>query len=1751
MDKIKLDEFQKIREQLINLMNIINTQHWPDELVEQYINIQSILFNYDLSAIPFEEWKGMTIMSEDYLDLSSTHANLDFSLLEDFDCEAGFNLKGCNLRNLEYIDNDSPYTTDNFDDTFVKKHPEYFPDESLPDNIKQKYYERKIEFEDLITYPQLIKSIHSRSFSNGYSPTRYFVDAIGFNYAMQMFEENPDFIEYITKVSYDEYGFEETQAIPLGFLEAINPSSYEEVKHQIYDCMIQAAESHYLKLPPRNICPPDFVELHPELFFDHDEMPEEIQNKFYNQELYLEDLRDYKDILKKKNLKISISSSIRTQLEKMTIITEDIWSYIDKVPRSLDNICFEYIYNIPDTEISNMTLNDLLHNAIITLKNQKRDTFDQEIKSLTTLSTFAMYVPIQEIIDDENVVNFINQIGIENILEFNKKHNNFLELTAYYDTSGFNTILKYISNVYETQIKKSNDGPPNLDLIIEQSILAMKKSSNHNIVQFLENNNAILYSISPSNFFSDEELEYANKIINSENQNVTNRTLIKALNGDTDTLIRLINSYPALVNIFETKEITLNASGYSCLDDLFQRLEKKTFLQFCSEYGKSINILFYSGSVDSDKLVNQIISAADYHQVMNRTIYQYILSGRRKIDIRTLPDSFKNVHKELYLPKNAPKELQDSFYGGEGLNIHLLSLHPEWNAYLTDIDLVNALKPFSVTVIDEYQTKRKNNIISVLKTEMTQQEILTLITDYGQYIDNCNLSFTQNKGSVREQLLENIYNNIIRRNIIDYQNISDEFKEKFRGAFLSEDAPSELKEQFYSRKIDSEYILLHPEYHRYLYDVNLEVLYPYIPITLKKGIDIYKTHNLITLMQQKYGKEYTFNVMMLYGKQLSELSPVNTLDMPEEFTIEELLNEFDHRIYEEIHRTNKQYSELISEHFKNNYPSMFLPITAPQKLREKFYQKTLTFDDFRENPEWFDQFDGVNLGWGLNKKLSWIIDLFSKSDINKANIKKFKIFEEFSKISDYELENMFKDYIISHEENLDMSKIPYIAEVLSRLSSSNSQEIYNFRITIAEQLLELDEPIQYLSEIEEVFIKNNIPTVGKLYSVFNILHPDFTGFDFSSESSISPVLKKRSSRSRSIIVFSDLIKASFGSNNRSVRNYLDNLELGNQLYENIINGKMSYNGLNQQDKKQLELFYKHLQTLYEQSQLSETKGNIISGEDLISNITAIKKAISPNGTLDYNLADRAVAMFCHFAGFDTLTEARQYMQQKIESADAKNRSRATSDLVLEPGDLIKGIGDIEYLGHILQNGSVSKEYLGHAAGSDATPLDTDLSRISSNDGSNISKIAGTEASGYGPIFFVLKNDDRFVVTRDSDKTELDINQSRSKLELFYTGAIGLTHYGIRTGFSSSDIDYIMCKGDDYDERIGLEIALNGFYIPVALTNGKIVFTPEDYDKLRSKMAGLSELGCAEFEFAPGLITDDVLAIVEQLPENAADIDYKKQKINHAIEEALNGTGHSLKTEQDGDLTDGPIELIDTGSTGRNTNKPYDGDFDFIMRLDRSVLSNPQEFDNIKKRLLKQFGKEDAETEITGSGDFRLKGVQIDDITVDIDISFTQKTDRAMYSTDKALEDRLNTIKRNYPEQYPYVLANVILAKQVLKEAGAYKPNRGDTPQGGLGGVGVENWILQNGGSFLQAATSFLEASKGKSFEEFQKTYKIWNFGSNHLAIKNGTYPHNNFVVDNMSEEGYEKMRSALLTYVENMSLNQGSESKTPTHSSKK
>ena len=110
---------------------------------------------------------------------------------------------------------------------------------------------------------------------------------------------------------------------------------------------------------------------------------------------------------------------------------------------------------------------------------------------------------------------------------------------------------------------------------------------------------------------------------------------------------------------------------------------------------------------------------------------------------------------------------------------------------------------------------------------------------------------------------------------------------------------------------------------------------------------------------------------------------------------------------------------------------------------------------------------------------------------------------------------------------------------------------------------------------------------------------------------------------------------------------------------------------------------------------------------------------------------------------------------------------------------------------------------------------------------------------------------------------------------------------------------------------------------------------------------------------------------------------------------------------------------------------------------------------------------------------------------------------------------------------------------MLKKAGAYKKKDGAAPEqgqadtrGGLGAVGIENWILQNGGSFYKASKTFLEvAQNSKTLLEFQQKYSIWDFGENHISTRKNIYSHDNFIY-NLNENGFKIMKETLSKYIE-------------------
>lgn len=766
-----------------------------------------------------------------------------------------------------------------------------------------------------------------------------------------------------------------------------------------------------------------------------------------------------------------------------------------------------------------------------------------------------------------------------------------------------------------------------------------------------------------------------------------------------------------------------------------------------------------------------------------------------------------------------------------------------------------------------------------------------------------------------------------------------------------------------------------------------------------------------------------------------------------------------------------------------------------------------------------------------------LFPFFARKEIQKNFL---QVVQKFDNLCDF-IAIEICNYILEND-NLTIN-IDNFVKLSTLFFKSNSIELHKFKEMIFQNLMQSSNLLEDFKKIENIFLKNHLPVVGKIFSFFKLLHSSYDEYDFSNNRIISPRLKKcpnnlkenmfKKDLWRDIIIFSDLVRASLGSNNRSLNKYLENLKKGNQLFLSLSSGKISYEQLSSEYQNILMEFVHHVKTLYNISLKNENKKYLMTG-NILQDINNLYQLFSIPNNCHSDLIDRIIKMYFHFAGFNSLEEVENYRNSKISAADKRNRLFSQKDVIVDEGDFIKGIKNAEYLNTILQNGSVSKEFLGGKDYSDQTPLDTDVSRILHKTDSIEEMIENTPSRLFGPIFFLLKNDERFQITRESNEDNVPNIFDPSKIEIFET--LRDDQYGIRTGFASSEINCILMK--NYDPRVSLEVVMNGFYIPIADFNGKIVFTSQDYDDLRSKMSGLTYYGENNYHFSKEIDLVEVNSILREQEEKKASLEICKNAIYRAVAQVIEKYDLILTDRLSNDISNGTVEFLYTGSTSRCTYDPKDIDFDFTMRLDKDLLFDNKKLYNLKKDLLNAFHQKD-ESDVK-NGHFRLKQAYVEDIpeSLKIDISFVQKRDQVTYSTDLALCDYLNTIKKQDEKKYKQIIGNIIIAKRVLREAGCYKSQQSDSFQGGLGGVGIENFILQNGGSFVTAAKNFLKIAEGKDFDEFIKNYYLWNFGENILNESRGNDPHDNYVADNMNELGYNKMKGALQKYLEQLEVNQ-------------
>ena len=597
--------------------------------------------------------------------------------------------------------------------------------------------------------------------------------------------------------------------------------------------------------------------------------------------------------------------------------------------------------------------------------------------------------------------------------------------------------------------------------------------------------------------------------------------------------------------------------------------------------------------------------------------------------------------------------------------------------------------------------------------------------------------------------------------------------------------------------------------------------------------------------------------------------------------------------------------------------------------------------------------------------------LFEGQDINDpnlqlemANVVKGILAQSLTK-EDIETVLKFNNETINALSNVDESKQKDAIKILDRLSRSNSAELRRIKEQMALQILE-KEPKTYektLNSIENIYLTSNIPDVGKLYLVFKELHPNLLGEDTKmQDASVGniPSLKEATTSEKKNMIFTRLLMSTVESNSRNLRDYIETIEQGNEIFKKIRNGEVKAQNLAKNERETITKYNEILNFVYNQSNKEEKRENT---GDIEKDINELAKLFRMD-VIEREMPDRLVRLFAHRAEVRSLAQAKKIMEKSREKADERNTELAKDGSInIEEGDFIKGVANTEYFPSMLQRGILAKDFLGGDAMSDYTPLDTDVEKVTKVGGTLDETLKSLEAANrftssdidgkkFGKIMLVFSKDN-FIETRDQndkvskEKIEL-LKQDKEKKEVCHNWG---TAYGISMGIGSENIKCIIA--DKYVDKLGLEIALNGFYIPIVDNDGKVVYTKEMYNNFREKMQGLSHYGEKHFELDETAKKPEMSGIIELVDRSMQNAKTKQEKILKTLEEAVIKNGYTLSDERRTDLKPGIVEFIDTGSTGRGTNMPGDGDFDYMVRMDKVLSDNPTEFKNSLREALRK------------------------------------------------------------------------------------------------------------------------------------------------------------------------------------------------------
>ena len=783
MEKLDVQIFREFRQEIIDKKTelIERGEYLSDEEYEQeyeqffarYREIIEILSEHDLSDIDFEEWRGMLLFSyeDNPLDFSKTKANIDFSIIGDYENYGEYsvykktlpNFKSCQIKNFNF--EKYVYSPEMFDEEFREENPTFFLSEEVPESVRKHYYEHNLsmqEFSENLQYFEGKTVAHSFSF---YEYARKIISLYGEG-IYQLFAEYKPIMDKVL----NDYTAMQSIEVPTGPLtdeqrkEIMSSAITSYITRNGYE-QVQSWDEFKMLL---DFIPIEYLPATPDI--------RELIDK-YGIDRIIKSGIDIKCIFQDKKI---------TSLEEISsldgIELEDIKKLVDRDSRRvLDSYDVKQLleYGIKDlSELSEIT-NDLY---------QIKKMLEKRPMDLINMGRYG-----------NGKKEFIEKYGIDNIIALDEEtggmfshqmwsNDIYLTLFAHAERKNLNiggkklTYDEFREQMYQLLLLARDERGP----------LKSRDYPDYDFIQgkFRDEHPEIFIDgdIDPEikekfymGYMSAEDVRKNPELIEILQGKDLSRVFTKKMTAgiSMQMMDKDGNSIGGIPN-------TVNMAQY-----LSEKLGQEEFLKICADYGKCLDNIGIS-------IKNEITIES-----VRETIEQAIYKGIKDKGIEyfeELPLSFQEKHPELFLPKEVDEELRNKFYAGK-LSFEDIRQNPQIKDLLLTKDISVG---FGRTKYGQEMTRNpKLRYVNPMWEKLTEQEIMDLAEEYGKYLKDVTVDIFIEGQSIeeREQAVQsNIEENILSRKSIYDESIPEFFKKRHPEMFLDDNAPVELKKAFYDNK---------------------------------------------------------------------------------------------------------------------------------------------------------------------------------------------------------------------------------------------------------------------------------------------------------------------------------------------------------------------------------------------------------------------------------------------------------------------------------------------------------------------------------------------------------------------------------------------------------------------------------------------------------------------------------------------------------------------------------------------------------------------------------------------------------------------------------------------------------------------------------------------------------------------------------------------------------------------------------------